>query len=85
MSCKHKYTYIGAGEWECDSCREVVDNDDYISWFLENQSNRIAKLEHLLKYRDGGSHDADCKTHYDTGRCTCGHDAVVNYFEEVTR
>ncbi len=42
----------------------------------------IAKLEHLLKHRDGGSHDAYCRSHYDTGLCNCGHDAVAKYFEE---
>jgi len=42
----------------------------------ENRDKRIAELKNLLRYRDGGTHDADCKIHYDTGRCTCGHDAV---------
>ncbi len=42
----------------------------------------IAELEHLLRERDGGVHDADCKANY--GRqCNCGHDAVTRYFEEV--
>ncbi len=42
----------------------------------------ITKLEHLLKHRDGGSHDADCKSNYYPGICNCGHDAVAKYFEE---
>ncbi len=49
MSCKHKYTYIGAGEWECNLCREVVDKSDHISWVFESQSDRIAELEGLLR------------------------------------
>ncbi len=38
----------------------------------------ITKLEHLLKQRDGGGHDADCKWIYNYSRqCNCGNDAVV--------
>ena len=51
--------------------------------YFSTSSDRIEELENLLKYRDGGTHDTDCKIHYDTGRCTCGHDAVNKALKKV--
>jgi len=36
-----------------------------------------ARLRELLRERDGGTHDVDCKIHRPSiNRCNCGHDEV---------
>ncbi len=47
---------------------------------IDKRDTYIAKLERLLKERDGGAHDADCNMIYGK-RCDCLHDEVVKYFE----
>ena len=56
--------------------------DDYVRVdLLDAAEKRIADLEALLRERDGGIHDNDCKIwrYIQTPpfHCTCGHDAVV--------
>lgn len=33
----------------------------------------VERLREVLRERDGGAHDDDCKHHYRPGSCTCGH------------
>ncbi len=70
----------------CDLSRGFIGADGWVSERIgkefDNRDTHITELERLLKERDGGAHDADCNANY--GRqCTCGHDAVTKYFEEV--
>ena len=51
-----------------------------ITLILDAERAGKQKLEALLKERDGGAHDQDCKSQYGK-HCNCGHDEVMEYFE----
>ena len=58
---------------EPDYCADLV---------IKEASIRLKELERLLKERDGGAHDVDCKTNYGRG-CNCGHGAVSRYLNNT--
>lgn len=54
-----------------------------ISDLLEAEKE-IVRLRALLRERDGGDHELDCKSQYgDESRCNCLHNAVRDYFAEL--
>jgi len=44
--------------------------------------NKLSKAEDILKERDGGGHDADCKIFRMVAKCNCGHQDVLDYFKD---
>ena len=38
---------------------------------------RIEELIELLRFRDGGAHDVDCKYQQYGRSCNCGHESVI--------
>ena len=58
-----------------------------IDMISDLHKKEVEELEALLKERDGGAHDHDCKANPVTysgylKSCTCGHDDVVKYFKK---
>jgi len=43
---------------------------------------KLTKAEDILKERDGGGHDANCKIFRMVAKCNCGHQDVLDYFKD---
>jgi len=59
---------------------QKINRDQYKR--AEKLKNKLTKAEDILKERDGGGHDADCKIFRMVAKCNCGHQEVLDYFKD---
>jgi len=83
MDAAKKYTDSDGNE--CSIWQIVRREPEWAAYRIQAGEEALAKvafLEDLLKVRDGGAHDEDCKINRGGNYvCNCYHDAVVKYFE----